>query len=204
MHGQPWMRRFDFDTEAVVRLAWRGVKPVNLAAPVKYLTPEEGGVSHFKYGRDNVLLTWMHARLMVEFVLRLPSLCAAPARRASALHAGALMAARRALGRLALRAAFGGVDAAAQDTRALAAALAARAAAVRAAGHEGDRGRARRPQRRRSRRRRAGAERQKARPDDDDIEDGQRPILLLVRRADGTLGSRHATMRRPTARPAAA
>jgi glycosyltransferase involved in cell wall biosynthesis len=74
MRRQPWMRRFDFDTEAVVRLAWRGVKPVNLAAPVKYLSAEEGGVSHFRYGRDNVLLSWMHFRLMVEFVLRLPSL----------------------------------------------------------------------------------------------------------------------------------
>jgi len=74
MHGQPWMRRFDFDTEAVVRLAWRGVKPVNIDAPVKYLTAEQGGVSHFRYGRDNVLLSWMHARLMVEFVLRLPLL----------------------------------------------------------------------------------------------------------------------------------
>jgi len=74
MQGQPWMRRFDFDTEAVVRLAWRGVKPVNMAAPVKYLSAEEGGVSHFRYGRDNVLLSWMHFRLMVEFVLRLPSL----------------------------------------------------------------------------------------------------------------------------------
>ena len=74
MRHQPWMRRFDFDTEAVVRLAWRGVKPVNLAAPVKYLSAEEGGVSHFRYGRDNVLLTWMHLRLMLEFALRLPSL----------------------------------------------------------------------------------------------------------------------------------
>lgn len=74
MHHQPWMRRFDFDTEAVVRLAWRGVKPINLAAPVKYLSVEEGGVSHFRYGRDNVLLTWMHLRLMLEFALRLPSL----------------------------------------------------------------------------------------------------------------------------------
>ncbi|MBC7993452.1 MAG: glycosyltransferase family 2 protein [Rhizobacter sp.] len=74
MRGQPWMRRFDFDTEAVVRLAWRGVKPLNVAAPVKYLSAEEGGVSHFRYGRDNVLLSWMHFRLMVEFVLRLPSL----------------------------------------------------------------------------------------------------------------------------------
>ena len=33
MRRQPWMRRFDFDTEAVVRLAWRGVAPVNLDAP---------------------------------------------------------------------------------------------------------------------------------------------------------------------------
>ena len=74
MERQPWMRRFDFDTEAVVRLAWRGVKPVNIDAPVKYLSAEEGGVSHFNYLRDNVLLTWMHTRLMVEFVLRLPGL----------------------------------------------------------------------------------------------------------------------------------
>jgi glycosyltransferase involved in cell wall biosynthesis len=74
MARQPWMRRFDFDTEAVVRLAWRGVKPANLDAPVKYLTAEEGGVSHFQYGRDNVLLSWMHLRLMLEFVLRLPAL----------------------------------------------------------------------------------------------------------------------------------
>jgi len=74
MRRQPWMRRFDFDTEAVVRLAWRGVKPINLDAPVRYLSAEEGGVSHFRYGRDNLLLTWMHTRLMLEFVCRLPLL----------------------------------------------------------------------------------------------------------------------------------
>lgn len=74
MARQPWMRRFDFDTEAVVRLAWRGVKPINRDAPVKYLRADEGGVSHFRYGRDNLLLTWMHTRLMLEFVLRLPLL----------------------------------------------------------------------------------------------------------------------------------
>jgi glycosyltransferase involved in cell wall biosynthesis len=74
MRGQPWMRRFDFDTEAVVRLAWRGVTPVNLAAPVRYLSTDEGGVSHFRYGRDNLLLSWMHLRLMLEFVLRFPNL----------------------------------------------------------------------------------------------------------------------------------
>ena len=74
MAKQRWMRRFDFDPEAAVRLVWRGLVPVNVPAPVKYLKPEEGGVSHFHYGRDNVLLTWMHARLMLGFALRLPLL----------------------------------------------------------------------------------------------------------------------------------
>ena len=70
------MRRFDFDTEAVVRLAWRGVRPINVDAPVRYLRADEGGVSHFRYGRDNALLTWMHLRLVLGFALRLPSLVA--------------------------------------------------------------------------------------------------------------------------------
>lgn len=74
MAGQRWMRRFDFDPEAVVRLCWRGVQPVNLSAPVRYLRADEGGVSHFNYWRDNRLLTWMHIRLMLGFVLRLPLL----------------------------------------------------------------------------------------------------------------------------------
>ena len=74
MRRVPWMRRFDFDVEAVVRLCWRGVRPVNLPAAVRYFRADEGGVSHFRYGRDNVLLTWMHARLFVGFVLRLPLL----------------------------------------------------------------------------------------------------------------------------------
>ena len=82
MQGQPWMRRFDFDTEAVVRLAWRGVKPINIDAPVKYLSAEEGGVSHFNYVRDNALLTWMHTRLMLEFGLRLPLLVSRRLRKA--------------------------------------------------------------------------------------------------------------------------
>jgi glycosyltransferase involved in cell wall biosynthesis len=69
-----WMRRFDFDVELVVRLCWAGLKPVNIDAPVKYFSADEGGVSHFKYGRDNVLLTGMHIRLFVAFMLRLPVL----------------------------------------------------------------------------------------------------------------------------------
>jgi len=74
MQRSRWMRRFDFDPEVAVRLCWAGLKPVNIDAPVQYFGAHEGGVSHFKYGRDNLLLTWMHARLFVEFLFRLPVL----------------------------------------------------------------------------------------------------------------------------------
>jgi hypothetical protein len=74
MEKNAWMRRFDFDPEAAVRLCWRGARPVNIPAPVKYLRADEGGVSHFNYLRDNLLLTGMHVRLFVGFILRLPLL----------------------------------------------------------------------------------------------------------------------------------
>lgn len=65
-------RRFDFDPEVAVRLAWRGVPILNQPTPVRYLTREEGGVSQFRYLRDNALLTWMHSRLFFGFLARLP------------------------------------------------------------------------------------------------------------------------------------
>ena len=74
METHRWMRRFDFDVEAAVRLVWHGLKPINLDTPVRYFRPEEGGVSHFRYGRDNLLLSWMHTRLFLSFLLRLPGL----------------------------------------------------------------------------------------------------------------------------------
>jgi len=80
MRDQPWMRRFDFDPEAVVRLCWQGVRPVNVPAPVRYYSAAEGGVSHFRYVRDNLLLTGMHTRLFFGFLLRLPVLLARRAR----------------------------------------------------------------------------------------------------------------------------
>ncbi|MEF8736331.1 MAG: glycosyltransferase family 2 protein [Candidatus Accumulibacter necessarius] len=76
MRANRWMRRFDFDPEAAVRLCWAGVPPLNRDAPVRYLRPDEGGVSHFRYLRDNTLLTWMHGRLFLGFLLRLPWLLA--------------------------------------------------------------------------------------------------------------------------------
>lgn len=72
MRGSGWMRRFDFDPEVAVRLVWRGVRPVNVPAPCRYLQPHEGGISHFRYWRDNVLLVSMHVRLVLGFLGRLP------------------------------------------------------------------------------------------------------------------------------------
>jgi glycosyltransferase involved in cell wall biosynthesis len=68
-------RRYDFDTEAAVRLVWAGVPPLNLSAPVRYFSRAEGGVSHFHYLRDNATLVWMHTRLIVELLFwRWPAL----------------------------------------------------------------------------------------------------------------------------------
>jgi hypothetical protein len=74
MIGTTWMRRFDFDAEAAVRLCWSGIRPINVDVPVRYPSASEGGVSHFRYGRDNLLLTWMHIRLVCGLLRRLPSM----------------------------------------------------------------------------------------------------------------------------------
>lgn len=62
-------RRYDFDTEAAVRMFWAGVPPLNVAAPVRYFSRAEGGVSHFHYLRDNATLVWLHTRLITELLL---------------------------------------------------------------------------------------------------------------------------------------
>lgn len=64
-----WARRYDFDPEVAVRLAWKGVPPVNLPAACRYLSREEGGVSHFHYWRDNARMVWLHTRLITELLL---------------------------------------------------------------------------------------------------------------------------------------
>jgi hypothetical protein len=75
------LRGFDFDPEAAVRLCWAGVPAINIEAPVRYFRTREGGVSHFQYGRDNLLLARMHARLVGELIRRLPQLLDARMRR---------------------------------------------------------------------------------------------------------------------------
>lgn len=68
-------RAFDFETQIAVRLAWRGVRAINFPTRVTYPEREKGGVSHFHYLRDNVLLVRTHASLLFHSFLspRIPS-----------------------------------------------------------------------------------------------------------------------------------
>ena len=52
--------RMDFDTEILIRLYWRNVKPVWVKTPVQYAAD---GVSHFDAFADNVRISKMHTRL---------------------------------------------------------------------------------------------------------------------------------------------
>jgi hypothetical protein len=72
MQSSRSMRRFDFDAESAIRPVWRGMRPINIDTPVRYFTAAEGGVSHFNYVRDNILLAGMHVRMLAGFLLRLP------------------------------------------------------------------------------------------------------------------------------------
>jgi glycosyltransferase involved in cell wall biosynthesis len=74
MRASSGMKRFDFDPEAVVRLAWQGIELIHLPTPVRYLSRAEGGVSHFNYLRDNLLLFRMHLRLIRAAIRRTPRL----------------------------------------------------------------------------------------------------------------------------------
>jgi glycosyltransferase involved in cell wall biosynthesis len=62
-------RHYDFDAEAAVRLVWAGTPTVNLPARCRYLSPAEGGTSHFHYLRDNLRMIWLHTRLIATLLL---------------------------------------------------------------------------------------------------------------------------------------
>jgi glycosyltransferase involved in cell wall biosynthesis len=70
-------RGYDFDPEIAVRLIWAGVPVVNLPAPCRYLTRDQGGVSHFRYVRDNAKMAWLHVRLLAQLLVRWPAVCRA-------------------------------------------------------------------------------------------------------------------------------
>ena len=56
--------RMDFDPEIAVRMVWNGVPVINVPTSVRYVPREDGGVSHFRMVRDNVVISWMHTRLV--------------------------------------------------------------------------------------------------------------------------------------------
>jgi glycosyltransferase involved in cell wall biosynthesis len=62
-------RRYDFDPEAAVRLAWSGTPAINIDAACRYVSRERGGISHFRYLRDNLRMAGMHARLVCELIV---------------------------------------------------------------------------------------------------------------------------------------
>ena len=64
-------QRMDFDSEFIVRWFWRGWGIGQLYTRVTY---PEHGVSHYRLWRDNVRITYMHARLMFGMLRRLPVL----------------------------------------------------------------------------------------------------------------------------------
>jgi glycosyltransferase involved in cell wall biosynthesis len=61
-------RRYDFDPEVAVRLAWAGTPALNRAAACTYVERAEGGVSHFHYVRDNLGMIALHARLLAALL----------------------------------------------------------------------------------------------------------------------------------------
>lgn len=62
--------RMEFDLEIPVRMVWAGTPVVNLPTRVRYLTEEEGGISHFQLVRDNLRISWLHTRLCTTVVWR--------------------------------------------------------------------------------------------------------------------------------------
>ena len=61
----------DFDIEVLVRLHWRGVALTWIPTAVRY---QIDGVSHFRLFLDNILISWLHARLFLGMLRRLPHL----------------------------------------------------------------------------------------------------------------------------------
>jgi glycosyltransferase involved in cell wall biosynthesis len=68
--GEPG-KRMAFDPEILVRCNWAGIQlcfiPVDLTYP-------DYGRSHFRYFRDNLEISWMHTRLIIGMLIRLPRL----------------------------------------------------------------------------------------------------------------------------------
>ncbi len=63
--------RMSFDPEVMIRAHWAGIPLRRIPTRVRYLAPEEGGISHFRMVNDNVRHTWVHLRLLLQAPFRL-------------------------------------------------------------------------------------------------------------------------------------
>lgn len=69
-------RGFGVETHLAVRLSWQGVPAINLPTPVRYVSRTAGGISHYRYLRDNAAMVRTHATLLAGAILRYPRLIA--------------------------------------------------------------------------------------------------------------------------------
>lgn len=58
--------RMNFDIEIPVRMVWNGVQVINESVPVRYLTADEGGISHYQTFWDTAHISWTHTKLVFE------------------------------------------------------------------------------------------------------------------------------------------
>lgn len=64
-------RHMDFDTDIMTRLYWSGTESLFLPTAVHY---PQGGTSHFRMLADNAHMAWLHARLFLGMLPRIPKL----------------------------------------------------------------------------------------------------------------------------------
>jgi glycosyltransferase involved in cell wall biosynthesis len=64
-------KRMAFDPEILVRAVWAGISLRFIPVQVTY--PPDGK-SHFRFFRDNLEISWMHTRLILGMIIRLPGL----------------------------------------------------------------------------------------------------------------------------------
>jgi glycosyltransferase involved in cell wall biosynthesis len=60
-----------FDPEILVRAVWANIPLRFIPVQITYL---KNGKSHFHYIRDNIKISWMHTRLILGMLIRLPGL----------------------------------------------------------------------------------------------------------------------------------
>lgn len=61
---------YDLETQLAVRLIWKGFTAINVEVPVRYFDPQEGGISHFRYWKDNLLLIRCHLSLLTKILIK--------------------------------------------------------------------------------------------------------------------------------------